>query len=92
MESSSAYARVSEDRIPMIRYRGERVAGQPEDLSQSLFFGFNSVLNGRDARIDAGKLHPEPPAPSPVVDESDASFWSSHPNHSLLLVQDLRHK
>ena len=87
----SSYARVvHEDRIPMLRYRGERTGGQAEDLSQSLFFGFNSVLNGRDARIDAGKLPPEPLAPSEVVDQSDAYFWSSNPNHSLLLINDLK--
>jgi hypothetical protein len=88
---SSPYARVNEDRIPMLRYRGgERVAGQAEDLSQSLFFGFSSVLNAKDARIDAGKLAPEPVAPSEVIDND--YFWSSNPNHSLLLINDLKHK
>lgn len=77
---SSPYARVQEDRIPMLRYRGERVTGQAEDLSQSLFFGFNSVLNGRDPRIDAARLiGQEPTAPSDVVDQSDAFFWFGQP-------------
>ena len=84
----SPYARVSEDRIPMLRK--ERGA-QAEDLSQSLFFGFNSVLNARDARIDAGAMAPEPAAAG-VDQSSDAFFWSSNPNHSLLLINDLKHK
>jgi hypothetical protein len=84
----SPYSRVSEDRIPMLRK--ERGA-QAEDLSQSLFFGFNSVLNARDPRIDAGAIPPEP-APAGVDQSSDAYFWSSNPNHSLLLINDLKHK
>ncbi len=84
----SPYARVSEDRIPMLR---KERGTQAEDLSQSLFFGFNSVLNARDPRIDAGAIPPEPPAAG-VDQSSDAYFWSSNPNHSLLLINDLKHK
>ncbi len=39
-------------------------------------------------------IPPEPDAPGPVEggDISDSMFWTSNPNHSLLLINDLKHK
>ena len=69
-----------------------RDTGHVEDLSMSLFNGFDTVLNAPDLKIDPSSIPPEPDAPSPVVDQSDAYFWSANPNHSLLLINDLKHK
>jgi hypothetical protein len=74
---SSPYARVFEEegRTPMLWNRDHGVS---EDLSMSLFNGFDTVLNERDEKIDAEAIPPEPEAPGPVdQSQNDAYFWSS---------------
>lgn len=65
-----------------------------EDLSHSLFWGFDAVLNAPERKIDPAAIPPEPEAPGPLdaADASDSMFWTANPNHSLLLINDLKHK